>query len=83
MQTNFDQTVPSPSRWDQDGAEYVRSSIDWCARCSKRLVAMNPALTAEQALDLALDMSHDDSLRACMPERVAEDLHKIDLSTDD
>lgn len=83
MHTHFDQTLPRPSRWDQDGAEYVRSSIDWCARCSKRLVAMNPGLTAAQALDLALDMSHDDDLRARMPERVAEDLHKIDLSTDD
>ena len=83
MHTDFDQTLPRPSRWDQDGAEYVRSSIDWCARCSKRLVAMNPGLTAEQALDLALDMSHDNNLRARMPELVAEDLHKIDLSTDD
>ena len=85
MNSAFTQTKTSPmnARWDADGAEYIRSSIDWCARCSKRLVAMNPGLTAEQALDLALDMSHDSDLRARMPELVAEDLHKIDLSTDD
>ncbi len=83
MQTNFDQTLPRPSRWDQDGAEYVRSNIDWCARCSMRLVAMNPGLTAEQALDLAHDMSLDDTLRARMPELVAEELHAVDLPTDD
>lgn len=82
MHSSFDQTLPRPSRWDQDGAEYVRSSIDWCARCSKRLVALNPGLTAEQALDLAHDMSLDDSLRALAPERVAEDLHRVDLHTD-
>ena len=42
MHTSFDQTLPQPSRWDQHGAEYVRSNIDWCARCSKRLVGLNP-----------------------------------------
>lgn len=83
MHSSFDQTLPSPSRWDQDGAEYVRSGIDWCARCSKRLVALNPGLTAEQALDAAHEMSLDDNLRARMPEKVAEDLHTVDLPTDD
>ena len=83
MHTSFDQTRPQPSRWDQDGAEYVRSSIDWCARCSKRLVALNPGLTVEQALDLAYELSSDDALRALMPERVAEDLHRVDLQIDE
>lgn len=82
MHASFDQTRPQPSRWNQDGAEYVRSSIDWCARCSKRLVALNPGLTAEQALDLAQELSFDDSLRALTPERVAEDLHRVDLRID-
>lgn len=83
MHSSFDQTRPQPSRWDQDGAEYVRSSIDWCARCSKRLVALNPGLDAGQALDLALELSTDDNLRARQPEIVAEDLHRVDLQTDD
>ena len=83
MQSSFDQTRPQPSRWDQDGAEYVRSSIDWCARCSKRLAALNPGLTAEQALDLSHEMSMDDALRALAPERVAEDLRRVDLRIDD
>lgn len=82
MHTTFDQTLPQNSRWDQDGAEYVRSSIDWSARCSKRLVGLNPGLTVEQALDLAQELSLDDNLRAKSPEAVAEGLHDIDLRTD-
>ena len=83
MHSAFDQTLPRISRWDHDGAEYVRSGIDWCARCSKRLVALNPGLNAEQALDLAHELSLDDNLRALMPELVAEDLHAVDLPIDD
>ncbi len=83
MNTSFDQTLAQPSRWDQDGAEYVRSNIDWCARCSKRMVGLNPGLTAEQALDLANDLSLDETLRALAPERVAEDLHRADMPLDD
>ncbi len=79
MHTSFDQTRPQNSRWDQDGAEYVRSSLDWCARCSRRLVALNPGLSAEQALDLAHEMSGDDGRRALAPERVAEDLNRVDV----
>ena len=83
MHTSFDQTLPQPSRWDQDGAEYVRSHLDWCARCSKRMVAVNPGLTAEQALDIAHELSLDDLLRARTPELVAEDMHQhqVDLLT--
>jgi hypothetical protein len=80
MHTSFDQTLPQ--NWDPSGAEYVRSNIDWCARCSKRLVGLNPALSAEHALDLAHELSADDELRARTPEAVAEDLHKIDVRTD-
>ena len=82
MHTAFDQTRPQPSRWDQEGAEYVRSNIDWYARCSRRLVALNPGLGVDQALDLAQDLSLDDNLRSRSPELVAEDLHRVDLLTD-
>jgi hypothetical protein len=27
--------------------------MDWCTRCSRRMVGLNPGLGAEQALDLA------------------------------
>src|SRR5206468_3868073 len=82
MHTSYDQTLPHHSRWDQQGVEYIRSNIDWCARCSKRLVGLNPGLTPEQAMDLAQDLSQDDNLRARSPESVAEDMHQIDLRTD-
>ena len=83
MNTPFDQTSTQPSRWDLEGAEYVRSNMDWCARCSKRIVGLNPGLTAEQALDIAHDLSLDDALRCKSPESVAEDLHRAQLRTDD
>ena len=82
MHTSFDQTLPPPSRWDQDGAEYIRSNLDWCARCSKRLVGLSPGLTAERALDIAHELSLDDNLRARSPEAVAEGLHEVDLRID-
>ena len=83
MNTSFDAISLSPSRWDQDSADYVRSSLDWCARCSKRLVGLNPGLSAERALDLARDLSLDDALRIQAPERVAEDLHRSEQSRAD
>ena len=83
MNTSFDQTQPHTSRWDQDGSEYVRSNMDWIARCSKRLVGLNPGLGVEQALDLARELSLDDELRARGPELVAEDLHRVELKIDD
>src|SRR4029453_275059 len=82
MHTSFDQTLPHHSRWDQQGVEYIRSNIDWCARCSKRLVGLNPGLTPEQAMDLAQDLSQDDNLRARTPEGVAEDMFETALRPD-
>ncbi len=82
MQLAFDQTETQPSRWCQDGAEYVRSTIDWCARCSRRLVGLNPRLTAEQALDLSHELSLLEDVRAKSPERVAEDLLRVDVAVD-
>lgn len=83
MNTSFDQTHPQPSRRDQESSDYVRSSIDWVARCSIRLVSLNPGLAAEQALDLARDLSLDDAQRVRSPESVAEDLHRVEVNLDD
>jgi hypothetical protein len=84
MNSAFTQTKTSPmnSRWDADGAEYIRSSIDWCARCSKRLVGLDPRLTVEKALDLASELSLDDALRTRSPESVAEELYRADSGID-
>lgn len=82
MQVAFERTETRPSRWDQDGVEYVRSSMDWCARCSRRLVSLNPRLPAEQALDISHQLSLVDDLRCRVPERVAEDLLRVDLPFD-
>lgn len=83
MNSSFDQTSTMPARRDPQGAEYVRSNIDWQVRCSRRLVGLNPGLTAAQALDLARDLSLDVPLRARAPELVAEDLYRVELQIDD
>jgi len=79
MNTSFDTLTPIPPLRRTVTAEPVRSNIDWVARCSKRLVGLNPGLGAEQALDLARDMSLDAATRRRSPERAAEHhQHKLD-----
>ena len=46
-------------------------------------MALNPGLMVEQALDLSQELSLDDNLRSKSPELVAEDLHRVDLQTED
>jgi len=72
-QTAFDMTRPLRSRWDQEGAEFVQSNSDWCARACARLLTLNSQLQAADALQLVQEWSLKDGLRALSPELVAED----------
>ena len=72
-QTAFDVTSPLRSRWDQEGAEFVQSNGEWCARCCTRLLALDPELHAVTTLELVQEWSLQDGLRALSPELVAED----------
>ena len=81
MDRAFDQTRPHPLPGRPGGA--VHANIDWTARCSKRLVALDPRLSVGQALDLARELSVDGELRVLSPEQVAEDLYRIDLQIED
>ena len=78
MNTSFDTLAPMPPLRRTVVAEPVRSNIDWVARCSKRLVGLDPNLRAEQALDLARDLSLDCAMRRRSPERAAEHQHKLE-----
>ena len=69
----FDATSRLQSRWDQQGAEFVQSNKEWCARCCARLLTLKPQLKAEAAMELAQEWSLQDALRALSPELVAED----------
>jgi hypothetical protein len=69
----FDVTNPIRSRWDQDGAEFVRSNKEWCARCCARLLTLNSQLKSADALELVQEWSLKEGLRALAPELVAED----------
>ena len=72
-QTAFDMTSPLRSRWDQEGAEFVQSNNEWCARACARLLALNSQLQAADTLQLVQEWSLKDGLRALSPELVAED----------
>ena len=78
MNTSFDSLASIPPLRRTMVAEPVSSNIDWVARCSKRLVGLSPGLNAEQALDLARDMSLDGAMRRSSPERAAEQQHKLE-----
>ena len=69
----FDVTSRTPSRWDQEGAEFVQSNREWCARCCTRMLTIKPQLRAEAAMELAQEWSLQDAMRALSPELVAED----------
>ena len=68
----MEKTSPSPSRWTQDGVEYVRSNEEWLARCAAAMVGRRPAMSLDQAFAAAAEFSLDDRLRALSPERAAE-----------
>ncbi|MEO8082012.1 MAG: hypothetical protein ABI641_15870, partial [Caldimonas sp.] len=84
----FSRTSPRVSRWDQDGAEYVRSNEEWCSRFARRLATLQHSgpgargLALHEAFEVAQAASLDDYLRALGPERAAEDLHAVDLPLD-
>ena len=56
-QTAFDMTSPFRSRWDQEGAEFVQSNNEWCARACARLLALNSQLQAADALQQVQEWS--------------------------
>jgi hypothetical protein len=72
-QTAFDMTSPLRSRWDQEGAEFVQSNHEWCARACARLLALNSQLQAADTLQPVQEWSLKDRLRALSPELVAEE----------
>ena len=74
--TAFDATSPLRSRWDQEGAEFVRSNDEWVARCCARLLALNAGLQPVTTLELVQDWCLQDDLRALSPELVAEDARR-------
>lgn len=71
---SFDRTNPTPSRWDQDGAEYVKDNAEWVARLARRIVELRSEVELVQARDLAQELSLDDALRARSPEIVADEM---------
>ena len=63
-QTAFDMTSPLRSRWDQEGAEFVQSNNEWCARGCARLLALNSQLEAADTLQLVQEWSLKDGPRS-------------------
>ena len=67
-----ERTEPLRSRWDQDGAEYVRSDAEWVMRFAGRIVEHWPDVDRTSAQSIALEFSADGTLRALRPESAAD-----------
>ena len=72
---------PLSSRADDYSDESAASDVEWVTRCCIRLLALNPDLTAEEALDFAQDLSVGKAMRALSPEWVAEDLYSAKVQS--
>ena len=72
--TDFEITSPESSRSGQDGAEYVRSTEEWVVRCASRMTERWPDVNLESAVAVARELALKDSVRACRPEQVADDI---------
>ncbi len=81
MEDLFEKTTPRPSRWDQDGAEYVRSHLEWCARFQRHLTACCPDTLSDEAMVVAQEVCLDDEMRALSPEAAVDELLALDLRT--
>ena len=79
MDPDFDETSLRVSRWDQAGAEYVRSNEEWCSRFARRMASLRRDVSLDEALQVAQEVSLEDELRALAPEYAADDLLARDL----
>lgn len=70
----FEKTVRLTCRLDDGDIDYVRDTAEWIARCVRRMLALDPTLTAQAVTPTVLDMSTHGRYRLTKPESVAEQL---------
>ena len=70
----FEKTIRLTCRLDDSEIDYVRDTAEWIARCVRRVLALNPTLTASAVTPSVLDMSRHGRFRLMKPESVAEQL---------
>ncbi|NUZ05990.1 hypothetical protein [Piscinibacter koreensis] len=71
---DFEKTFVLRRRPDESGADYVRDTGEWIARCVQRALHLNPTLWASEVTPMVLDMSTVQRFRLMSPEDVAAQL---------
>jgi hypothetical protein len=73
--TPYEKTTRLTPTWNIDAATYVKDTSEWMARCLARVVALDPALPADEAENAVRDMSALERWRVMAPEAAAEQLY--------
>jgi hypothetical protein len=70
----FEKTFRLVCRLDDADIDYVRDTSEWIRRCVARVLAVNPAATADDVTAIVVDMSTRGRWRLMRPETVGEQL---------
>jgi hypothetical protein len=70
----FEKTFRLVCRLDDADIDYVRDTSEWIRRCVARVLAVNPAATADDVTAVVVDMSTRGRWRLMRPETVGEQL---------
>ena len=70
----FEKTIRLTCRLDDGDIDYVRDTAEWIARCVRRVLALNPKLSAREVTPTVLDTSTHGRFRLMKPELVAEQI---------
>ncbi len=74
-ETDYEKTTRLTPAWNHDAADYVKDTGEWTARCLARVVALDPALPADEAEKAVRELAALERWRVMAPEAAAEQLY--------
>ena len=75
MTNDYEKTTRLTPSWNLDAADYVKDNAEWSARCLARVVALDPAQSAEDAEKAVQELSVLERWRVMAPEAAADQLY--------
>jgi len=72
--SSYERTTRLPSEWPAD-AGYVKDTVEWIARCLKRVQALDPLIGAAEAEKTVRELAELERWRVLNPEEAAEQLY--------
>jgi hypothetical protein len=70
----YERTARLPPAWTTD-AGYVKDTVEWIARCLKRVQALDPLIGADEAEKTVRELAELERWRVLNPEDAAEQLY--------